>query len=317
MKRTVTPFVILFFTLLMLAACGSELEPSISAEASASTVERVRLDSDFANAAAIETQLAAGTLRLEESDLAVDETLAAELLPLWQAYQSLSASDTVAEAELAALLNQIQDTMQPEQVAFISDLAITDESLQEMMANGEIAAGRGAGRPGGGAPEGAAEAANAGGGQRPGGGGLGGGPGGGGPGGGGQGGDLGNLTDEERAELRAQRFGENPDIMGQTMTRAVTALLSVKTGAEVARPGGGGNNGQQLIVNAVAEALELDPDEIQTQLGDGSTLVDIIAENGGQAAAVREDVADALADSPLAESGNLEQMLDRVFGESE
>jgi hypothetical protein len=93
------------------AACGGgEGETAVSP-----STDSPRLTADYADALPVQSQLAVGMLQLEETDLAVDEALAAEILPLWRALQSLSNSYTTAEAEITAVLNQIQDTMQPAQ----------------------------------------------------------------------------------------------------------------------------------------------------------------------------------------------------------
>jgi len=54
------------------------------------------------------TRLALGTLKLEGTDQAVSTSQAAELITFWQAYQSLSNSDTSSDVELEALVKQIQ-----------------------------------------------------------------------------------------------------------------------------------------------------------------------------------------------------------------
>ena len=55
-------------------------------------------------------QLAVGTLMLEETPQAVTAEQARELLPLWQMLRTLQQSDTAAQAEIEAVLNQIQET---------------------------------------------------------------------------------------------------------------------------------------------------------------------------------------------------------------
>ena len=50
---------------------------------------------------------ALGTLKLEGTDQVVTASQAGQLLTLWQAYQSLSNSDTSSQVELEALVKQI------------------------------------------------------------------------------------------------------------------------------------------------------------------------------------------------------------------
>jgi hypothetical protein len=77
--------------------------------------------------------LLVGILKLEGTDQAVTTAEAAKLLPLWQAYRSLSSSQTAAEAEVDALLNQIESTMTPEQVQMIKDMNLASSDMVELM----------------------------------------------------------------------------------------------------------------------------------------------------------------------------------------
>ena len=76
-----------------------------------------------------QTQLVIGTLKLENTDVAVDAEQAAELLPLWKAYRSLSGSDSASSLELEALVDQIQETMTPEQVQAIAEMQLTGADM--------------------------------------------------------------------------------------------------------------------------------------------------------------------------------------------
>ena len=109
--------------ILLLAACSSPTvstadDDGIDSDSGPEQLQTLtaRLSDDYGDALSVQGQLALGTLQLEETELAVDEALAAELLPLWRAAQSLANSDTAADAEVKAVINQIQDTMTPEQV---------------------------------------------------------------------------------------------------------------------------------------------------------------------------------------------------------
>jgi hypothetical protein len=79
------------------------------------------------------TQLAIGTLKLEGTDLAVRVDQAAELLPLWQAYQSLSTSSTAASIEIQGVLDQIKETMSSEQMQAIAAMDISGQNMGELM----------------------------------------------------------------------------------------------------------------------------------------------------------------------------------------
>ena len=97
---------LILFTILMLGmvACGGTAESddtivSVNEEASSVEVAAITqtsgggesLNEDYADAASIQTQLILGTLSLADTALALDETQANALLPLWQAMQALKA----------------------------------------------------------------------------------------------------------------------------------------------------------------------------------------------------------------------------------
>ena len=132
---------------LALSACGGSAEVTTNAEknnesspvesssndASSKAESRPGIGEDFQDALPISAQLGFGTLLLEDSEYAVDPAQAVELLPLWKAARSLSQSETVAEAELQAVFNQIQDTMTSEQISAIADLQLTGEEMAQLM----------------------------------------------------------------------------------------------------------------------------------------------------------------------------------------
>lgn len=306
--------------LLALSACGgaaddpTESGPSegassdIQTEQTEAETEVVRLSADYDNALSEQSQLALGTMQLEDSELAVDEVLATELLPLWQALQSLSNSETTAEVELRAVVKQIQDSMAPEQIQAIVGMQLTEDSLSEMFENGDLGFG-GFGRQGG--------ADGAGGGGFPGGGFPGGGFPGGGfpggrPGGGAGGGGFGNFSEDDIATRQAQfaegGFGEFQD---RALTRAVVVLLQTKTGeAPEQRPGGLFNT----VFTIVSEETGLSVEEIQSQTAEGITLAEIIESNGGDVEAVRVLLVEALSELPNAEDLDAEQLASEWLG---
>ncbi|NJD59483.1 MAG: hypothetical protein C3F13_03380 [Anaerolineales bacterium] len=79
------------------------------------------------------TQLAAGTLKLEGTDQAVTSSQAGELLTLWEAYQSLSNSDTTSQVEEDALVDQIEGALTSEQLTAINDMNLSEQVLSEIM----------------------------------------------------------------------------------------------------------------------------------------------------------------------------------------
>ncbi len=274
------------------------------------------------------SQLALGTLQLEDSEQTVDESQAATLLPLWQAYQSLSQSDTTAAVELAALVGQIQRAMTTEQVQAITDMKLTADSLTELQESGALgfgSFGRGDGmtqgntegaNPTGGFAAGASVGNIAGGGP-PGDFAPGGGP----PGGGGAmpGGDFagGEMSEDGLATRQAAIADIDPAVMQDRMLIGIVVrLLQTKTGEMPAGgPGGLGGPSLNAALTAVAEATGLSVEDIRAQMVGGETLTAIIEANGGDVAAVRAALVEALSALPEAAEMDIEQAAARMLGE--
>ena len=79
------------------------------------------------------TQLIVGTFKLDGTAQAVTAEQAKELLPLWQVYQDLLTSDTAAQEEIDALVEQVQDTMTAEQMQAITDMNLTQQDVMSVM----------------------------------------------------------------------------------------------------------------------------------------------------------------------------------------
>jgi hypothetical protein len=105
-----------YLSLTGLAGCSSTIS-TVSANNSLTTVSK----------------LALGTLELEGTANAVTSDQARELLPLWQAYQSLSNSDTASQVELDALVKQIDASMTAEQLEAIDMMSLTEQALAETL----------------------------------------------------------------------------------------------------------------------------------------------------------------------------------------
>jgi hypothetical protein len=310
-------------TIVILAACsgssGGVPSDSNPSQTNAGTTNAPRLQENYSGALPVQGQLAAGTLLLDKTDMAVDEAEAGELLPLWQALQSLSNSDTAAPVEIESVINEIQDTMTPDQVSAIADMSLTEDSLTNMIQDGTLDFGRGFGNGSdpttgngnggfsGGFPGGVISGGP--------GGGFGGGDfQGGGPGGfpgGGQGGFQGadpEAIATRRAEFTANGAGTFQD---RALLGAVVHLLVTKTGEFT-------DNGPgqifQTIFSVVSDETGLSLEEIQNQMADGSTLAEVIDANGGDVELVRQALIDALGELPNAAELDLEQMADQWMG---
>ncbi len=127
MKRTgILLLCILMILTISSAACsGASNQSGSSNSTSGNSSENASLSQ--AN------ELLVGSLKLEDTDQAISAEQAAALLPLWQAYRSLSSSQTAAEAEVDALLNQIQGIMTADQVDAINAYMLTSTDMMDLM----------------------------------------------------------------------------------------------------------------------------------------------------------------------------------------
>ncbi len=111
-----------------LAACSGPSDQSTSTDSTTGTTG-AQSDSRLSKV----NMLLVGSLKLEGTDQAIDVDEAAKLLPLWQAYRSLSNSQTSAETEVEALLNQIQSMMTADQVQAIQAMNLTATDMLDLM----------------------------------------------------------------------------------------------------------------------------------------------------------------------------------------
>ncbi len=139
MKRGKMMLTNLILALILVASCSPN---------AASTPEAQ--DAVAGDALVAEAQLALGTLLLEDTDQAIAAGQASQLLPVWQALRSVLTSQNPAQAEIDALLKQIEKTLTPEQVATIRDMQLTQSSLLEWARSNGLQLGGPAGAEGGG-----------------------------------------------------------------------------------------------------------------------------------------------------------------------
>jgi hypothetical protein len=257
----------------------------------------------------VTAQLILGSLELEEADMAIDAAEAAQLLPLWQAYQSLSSSDTTATAELDALVSQIQSTMQPGQVAAIAAMQLTADSVPEILEAQGGGQFRGNGTGNGAFP------------APPEGGFPGGGPGGipgGGPGGI-PGLGPGEASPEARATAIAQRMAQGGDQGATFLTRGMLnqliISLQLKTG-ELTEADLAAQQAQRAAMRwlpLVAETTGISLDTLQEAIDGGQALGEAITAGGGDLAAVEAALRDALKTNPGLDDQAIADQIDAVL----
>ena len=89
--------------------------------------------------------LAFGTLKLAETAYPITVEQAPQMLMLWQALSNLSQSGTSAEAEVNAIMSQIELLFTSEQISSINAMALTQAELQTWAQTNGITVGSGTG----------------------------------------------------------------------------------------------------------------------------------------------------------------------------
>ncbi len=106
------------------------------------------LPTDYEGALAVRNQLALGILELNQGSLAISAEQAQTLLPLWQALRSTQQAGGTAQAEVSALLTQIESAMTSEQLQAIAAMKLTQPAMQDWATANGITLGSGGGTPG-------------------------------------------------------------------------------------------------------------------------------------------------------------------------
>ncbi|MDY7042569.1 MAG: hypothetical protein SVX38_17095, partial [Chloroflexota bacterium] len=129
----------------VLAGCGGG-EASPADEGGSDTYASAYLNNSYPAALNVSNQLALGTIQLEGTENGITPEQAGALLPLWQALRG----GVTAQAEVNAVLKQIEGTMTQEQLTTIAAMQLTQEDLRVWMEEQGLNAGSGPGWPGGG-----------------------------------------------------------------------------------------------------------------------------------------------------------------------
>lgn len=143
--KVVTIFILL--VAFSLSACSGEATPAPALTSPDSYISP-NLDTTYEGALAVRNQLSLGTLELEGTPNAITTEQADTLLPLWQALLSTQKSGTAAQAEVSALLEQIEGSMLTEQLVAIRTMQLTQTDMQKWAAANGITLGSGGGQPG-------------------------------------------------------------------------------------------------------------------------------------------------------------------------
>ncbi|MBT3315586.1 MAG: hypothetical protein HN390_13340 [Anaerolineae bacterium] len=111
------------------AELSSADAPAVDAEP-AEIAEIPALAMDYEGALTQRLLLSLGTLELANTDALINAEQASQMIFLWQALNNMTQSGNSAEEEVAALLNQIEGLLTPEQITAINAMQLTQEDIQ-------------------------------------------------------------------------------------------------------------------------------------------------------------------------------------------
>ncbi len=154
--------VILLSAAIVLTSCKSKTETTAVPEVAAPAVKvdtistpivgeqpqdpsNPSIDYTFESALSTRLLLALGSLKLAETAAPITKDQAAQMMMLWQALENLSSSGTSPEAEVNALLTQVEEALTAEQIAAINAMQLTQEDLQAWTETNGIVVGSGTG----------------------------------------------------------------------------------------------------------------------------------------------------------------------------
>jgi hypothetical protein len=142
-----TTHILLLLFALALSACSGQATPAPALNSAESYVSP-NLDTTYEGALSVRNQLALGTLELDGTPNALTAEQAQTLLPLWQALLSTQQSGAAAQAEVNALLEQIESNLTTEQLAAIKAMQLIQTDMQTWATANGVTLGSGGGQPG-------------------------------------------------------------------------------------------------------------------------------------------------------------------------
>ena len=106
------------------------------------------LPADYEGALPVRNQLALGIIDLNQSATPIPAEQAQKLIPLWQALRSTQQAGGSAQAEVNAVLSQIEAAMTAEQLQAIAAMQLTQTDMQDWATANGITMGSNGGTPG-------------------------------------------------------------------------------------------------------------------------------------------------------------------------
>ena len=144
MKRIFLPTLIVIFAL-FLASCSGTAAPASTTSSNSEAYVSPNLPSDYEGALSPRLQLNLGSLKLAETNSPITPEQAKVMLPLWQALLNMTRTGNSAQAEVNALLAQIEASFTPEQLTAIRNMQLTSTDIQAWTTANGVTVGNGGG----------------------------------------------------------------------------------------------------------------------------------------------------------------------------
>jgi hypothetical protein len=149
-KKFVLPLAaVIGMLVIVLAACGAKASTTTTTGGTgAAAANGTPGAANLTQPLPLAESLLIGTLKLQGTSNAINATQAAALVPLWQAYAQLTGSNTAAQAEIDAVVTQIQQTLNPAQDQAIIAMKLTRQDMFTEMSSLGVTNGGANGTPG-------------------------------------------------------------------------------------------------------------------------------------------------------------------------
>ncbi len=131
---------------LLLASCSGTADSAQTSAVNSDAYVSPNLDVSYENALNARLQLTLGSLKLAETNSPITPDQAKVMLPLWQALLNMTRTGNSAQAEVNALLGQIEAAFTPEQLTAIRDMKLVSADLQTWASANGVTLGSGGGQ---------------------------------------------------------------------------------------------------------------------------------------------------------------------------
>ncbi len=131
---------------LLLASCSGTADSASTSATNPEAYVSPNLDVSYENALNARLQLTLGSLKLAETNTPITAEQATTMLPLWQALQNMTRTGNSAQAEVNALLAQIEAAFTPEQLTAIREMKLTSDDIQTWASANGVTTGSGGGQ---------------------------------------------------------------------------------------------------------------------------------------------------------------------------